>query len=53
LGTPAVTTIGMKEVEMKQIGNFIARAVDSRDKPEKLGEIRQEVKELCQAFPVY
>ncbi len=52
LGTPAVTTRGMKE-EMKQIGKFIARAIDAKDNREKLEEIRQEVKELCQAFPVY
>ena len=53
LGTPPVTTRGMKEAEMKQVGRFIARAIDVKDKPEKLEKIRQEVKELCQAFPVY
>ncbi len=53
LGTPPVTTRGMKEAEMKQIGKFIARAIDSKDKPEKLEKIQQEVKEFCRPFPVY
>jgi len=53
LGTPAVTTRGMKEAEMKQIGKFITQAIDAKDNREKLEEIRQEVKALCQPFPVY
>ncbi len=53
LGTPAVTTRGMKEAEMNQIGNLIAKAIDAKDNLDKLEEIRQEVKELCQGFPVY
>jgi len=53
IGTPTVTTRGMKEKEMRQIGKFIARAIDAKDNREKLEEIRQEVKELCQAFPAY
>jgi len=53
LGTPAVTTRGMKEAEIKQIGKLIAKAIDSKDDLEKLEKIRQEVKELCKAFPVY
>jgi glycine hydroxymethyltransferase len=51
IGTPTVTTRGMKEEEMRQIGKFIAQAIDAKDNREKLEEIRQEVKELCQAFP--
>lgn len=53
LGTPAVTTRGMKEAEMKRIGRLIARAIDSKDDLEKLDKIRQDVKELCKSFPVY
>ena len=53
LGTPTLTTRGMKEAEMKQIGRFIARAVDARDKPDELDKIRQEIKEMCQSFPMY
>lgn len=50
LGTPAVTTMGMKESEMKEIGEFIARAISSKDDREGLEEIRRKVKELCQNF---
>jgi len=53
LGTPAVTTRGMKEAEMKHIGKLIAKAIDSKDDLEKLNKIRQDVKELCKLFPVY
>jgi len=53
LGTPAVTTRGMKEAEMNQIGNLIAKAIDVKDNLEKLEEVRQEVKRLCQTFTVY
>lgn len=53
LGTPTVTTRGMKEGEMELIGKLIAKAIDSKDDLEKLGKIRQGVKELCQAFTVY
>lgn len=40
LGTPAVTTRGMKEAEIKQIGKLIAKAIDSKDDLEKLEKIR-------------
>lgn len=53
LGTPTVTTRGMKETEMNQIGNLIAKAIDVKDNRENLEKIRQEVKGLCQKFPVY
>jgi len=38
---------------MKQIGQFITRALDARDDKDKLAVIRREVEELCKAFPVY
>jgi glycine hydroxymethyltransferase len=53
LGTPAVTTRGMKENEMGLIASFIYDAIQSRDDKGKLKEIRSKVKELCDAFPVY
>ncbi|MDP3899543.1 MAG: serine hydroxymethyltransferase [bacterium] len=52
LGSPAVTTRGMKETEMKQIAKWIAAAVDSRDDEEKLAQIREEVKQTCLRFPI-
>lgn len=53
IGTPTVTTQGMKEEQMRQIGKFITEAMNSKDDRKKLEQIRQRVKVLCQAFPAY
>src|SRR5512143_2867982 len=53
IGTPALTTRGMKEAEMKQIGHWITRALNQRNEPTALQKIRGEVLELCEQFPLY
>ncbi len=53
LGTPAVTTRGMKEAEMRQIGAWIARALRHHSEENALEQIRRQVQELCEAFPLY
>ncbi len=53
IGTPAVTTRGMKENEMAKIAGFINEAVTNFDSEPKLEEIRKNVKELCSGFPLY
>ena len=53
IGTPAVTTRGMKEKEMEQIGDFIVRALHHVADDHALQTIAGEVGELCQKFPVY
>jgi glycine hydroxymethyltransferase len=53
IGTPAITTRGMKEQEMEQIVDFIDRALISRDDEGKLLEIKKEVETLCKKFPIY
>ena len=53
IGTPALTTRGMKANEMKQIAGWIGRALDGRGEPAKLKAIRNEVLELAEQFPLY
>ncbi|MGZ8833048.1 MAG: serine hydroxymethyltransferase [Thermoanaerobaculia bacterium] len=53
LGTPAVTTRGLREPEMKTMANLIARVLDSKGDPGVTAQVRREVKELCDRFPVY
>jgi glycine hydroxymethyltransferase len=53
IGTPAVTTRGMKEPEMDIIAGFIDRALQNRSNESELAKIKAEVKVLCQKFPLY
>ena len=53
LGTPAVTTRGMKEDEMKQIANLIDRALTAQTDEGKLDAVRKEVEALTRKFPLY
>jgi glycine hydroxymethyltransferase len=53
VGTPAVTTRGMREPEMDVIGDLIARALAAPDDDRALGAIRTEVERLCRKFPLY
>jgi glycine hydroxymethyltransferase len=53
VGTPAVTTRGMKEPEMKIIASFIDKAVNNIENEQVLLQIKNEVAELCSKFPLY
>ncbi len=53
VGTPAVTTRGMKEPEMRQIAHFIAEALNHRADAAMLAKIRAQVLELAEEFPLY
>jgi glycine hydroxymethyltransferase len=53
LGTPSLTTRGMKEPEMQQIAGFIVEALDNIDSESQLSKIRKSVNELCSNFPIY
>jgi glycine hydroxymethyltransferase len=53
IGTPAVTTRGMKEPEMEKIAELIARALDRVSDDAGLRAIGGEVSDLCKKFPVY
>ena len=52
LGTPALTTRGMKEAQMKTVAWFIDRALSALDDESELDMIHKEVKELCKSFPL-
>ncbi|MGH9586541.1 MAG: serine hydroxymethyltransferase, partial [Acidobacteriaceae bacterium] len=53
IGTPALTTRGMKEAEMRTIGKWIVKALDRRNDADTLRQIRGEVLELANQFPLY
>ena len=53
IGSPAMTTRGMKETEMKQIGHWITEALNHRTDAQVLQKIRKEVLDLCEQFPLY
>jgi len=53
IGTPALTTRGMKEDEMRQIGRWISEGLQHRTDSSVLGKIRKQVLQLAEAFPLY
>ncbi len=53
LGTPAITTRGMKEEEMKIIANLISETIKNKNDPLKLNEIKKQVLNLTSKFPLY
>jgi glycine hydroxymethyltransferase len=53
IGTPALTTRGMKEAEMRQIAKWITSALEHRNEDAALDRIRGEVAELANQFPLY
>lgn len=53
IGTPAVTTRGMKEPEMKKIARFIDKVLSHANDEKNILEVRKEVSALVKAFPLY
>ena len=53
MGTPAVTTRGMKEEEMRIIGGLIRRVLERPEQEKALQKVHGEVAELCRRFPIY
>ncbi len=52
LGTPAITTRGMKEAEMKLIVSLMDKALMNKDDEIKLAELKEEIKKMCAQFPI-
>ena len=53
IGTPAITSRGMREAEMDEIAEFITRALASPEDDAALGRVKTEVEALCRKFPLY
>jgi glycine hydroxymethyltransferase len=53
VGTPTVTSRGLKESEMKQVAEWMNRAILNRRDEQEIAKIRSEVRELCERFPLY
>ncbi len=53
IGTPAITTRGMKEQEAVQIAHWFDAVINNAEDESKLAEIKEEVKKLCKQFPIY
>ena len=52
LGTPAVTTRGLKETDLTAVAGFIDRAIRGKDDADQLAKVRNEVAEFCKGFPM-
>jgi glycine hydroxymethyltransferase len=53
IGTPAVTTRGLREAERKTMAQLIARVLDARGDSVVIAQVKKEVKDLCDRFPIY
>jgi len=53
IGTPAVTTRGLREAEMKTIAQLMARVLDANGDSGVVAEVKKNVKDLCDKFPIY
>jgi glycine hydroxymethyltransferase len=52
LGTPAITTRGLKEKDMERVAEWMLQAIKNRNDDKKLNKLRNEVKEFCLQFPL-
>ena len=53
IGTPAVTTRGLREDDMKTIARLIARVLDAKGDASVTAQVKKDVKELCDRYPIY
>ena len=53
IGTPALTTRGMKEKEMDRVGDMIVETLEHIDEPDFHAKTRVKIKEFCEQFPLY
>jgi glycine hydroxymethyltransferase len=53
LGTPALTSRGMKQAEMAEVAKLVARALRAVENETELGAVKRDVQKLCDRFPLY
>jgi glycine hydroxymethyltransferase len=53
LGTPALTSRGMKEDDMAEVARHVSRALHNVDNETELAEVRRDVRKMCERFPLY
>jgi len=53
LGTPAITTRGMKEGDMAEVAKLVSRALHDVENETRLAEVRRDVRKMCERFPLY
>jgi len=53
LGTPALTTRGMRESEMKDIAGFISKAIEHANDAATKERVKSDILELCKGFPIF
>ena len=53
LGTPALTSRGMKEVDMAEVAKLVSRALHDVENETELAEVRRDVRKMCERFPLY
>lgn len=52
LGTPAITTRGMKEVAARQVAEIIIKALHNYNNDDALAQLKKEVKKICEHYPL-
>ena len=52
-GTPALTTRGLKEDDIRQVADIIAKVIDNRDDEAVIAQAKAEVADICKRFPLY
>jgi glycine hydroxymethyltransferase len=53
IGTPAVTTRGLKEKEMEEVGDYISELLNHPEDDKLIGDIKMKIRSLCERFPLY
>jgi glycine hydroxymethyltransferase len=53
LGTPALTSRGMKEADMVEVGRLVSRALGSVENETELAAVKRDVRKICDRFPLY